>query len=163
MLDHVKLQLKISRIRLNSVLSFKVRNFKILFMLGIKLKSSFIVLILIQLLINPTSAMAHSGLAITIPDHESVLTEAPKQLRFLFKAEVTLTNVSIYTMDGENAGQQLDVMLPRDSVGQSAAVGIRVDLDIPPLEPATYTVVWRAASQEGHYIVDNFTFTVTGD
>lgn len=112
-------------------------------------------------------AIAHSALAVTIPEHEAVLAQAPQQLRFLFKAEVTLTNIRIDIIDpekdpGDNIINQIKLELPRNSLGQSTAFGSRVDLDIPELAPANYRVVWQAMSQNGHYIVDDFDFSVMG-
>ncbi|MDC0598624.1 copper resistance protein CopC [Gammaproteobacteria bacterium] len=119
-----------------------------------------------------SQANAHSGLATTIPDHEAILENAPTQLRFLFKAEVTITNIRIDHIDPEkpdndNIIDRIEPTLPRNRVGQSTAFGRRVDLDIPELTPANYPahyrVVWQAMSPDGHYIVDDFTFTVTAD
>lgn len=108
-----------------------------------------------------SQASAHTDIATTIPDHEAVLNTAPKQLRFLFRAEVTITNIRIEIVDGKNPGARIKVNLPRNRIGQSTAFGKQIALEIPELNPATYKVVWQAMSRDGHFIVDDFTFTVT--
>lgn len=105
--------------------------------------------------------MAHVGLAVTVPDHDAVLEQAPAILHFQFMNTMTVTNIRIYLMSGEQIGERIDIRLPRNSIGQSIAFGDMVDIELPPLAPATYKVLWQAVSLDGHYLLDDFSFTVS--
>ncbi len=109
--------------------------------------------------IEPTSA--HTGMAVTIPDHDAILEQAPAQLVFQFMANVTITNIRLEINAGERSGEQLQIRLPRNSIGQSTAYGALITLELPPLVPASYLVTWQAISEDGHVIVDDFNFTVS--
>jgi len=114
---------------------------------------------LLMLYIQTVSA--HTGMAATLPDHDAVLAEAPSQLVFQFMTNVTITNIRLEINAGERSGEQLQIRLPRNSIGQSAAYGATITLDLPQLDPAAYLVTWQAISQDGHIIVDDFNFTVS--
>ena len=107
------------------------------------------------------TALAHTGMAVTIPDHDAVLSSPPSQLVFQFMTDVTITNIRLAINAGERSGEQINIRLPRNSVGQSTAYGQTITLDLPMLAPASYLVTWQAISQDGHVIVDDFNFTVT--
>jgi methionine-rich copper-binding protein CopC len=120
----------------------------------------------ILLLLACPAALAHVGLAVTVPDHDAVLEQAPTVLHFQFMNTMTVTNVRLEITAGERLGERIDVRLPRNSIGQSTAFGDIVDLELPPLAPATYPttykVLWQAVSLDGHILLDDFSFTVTG-
>lgn len=119
-------------------------------------------LIPILLLLACPAALAHVGLAVTVPDHDALLEQAPAQLQFQFMATMTITNVRLEITAGAGLGERIDLRLPRNSIGQSTAFGETVALDLPPLAPATYKVTWQAVSLNGHYLLDDFSFTVSG-
>ncbi len=102
-------------------------------------------------------------MAVTIPDHDAFLTAAPAQLVFQFMANVTITYIRLEITAGERSGEQLQIRLPRNSIGQSTAYGARITLALPPLAPAAYLVTWQAISEDGHIIVDDFNFTVSNE
>lgn len=103
---------------------------------------------------------AHVGLAQTVPDHDVVLERAPTQLHFQFMNTVTLTNIRLQITSGPRAGERMEIRLPRNSIGQSTAFGESIALELPPLEPAVYQVLWQATSLDGHVLIDEFSFTV---
>jgi len=115
---------------------------------------------LLPLVLCLQPASAHTGMAVTIPDHDAILKQPPSQLVFQFMANVTITNIRLEISAGERSGEQLQVRLPRNSLGQSTAYGELITLDLPPLSPAAYMVTWQAISADGHVIVDDFNFTV---
>jgi methionine-rich copper-binding protein CopC len=116
------------------------------------------------LLLAANIANAHvGGLAQTVPDHDAVLEQAPTRVEFSFMANVTLTNIRLEFASGARAGERLRITLPRNSIGQSTAFGEQIALDLPALEPATYTITWQAMSLDGTIIIDDFSFTVTGE
>jgi methionine-rich copper-binding protein CopC len=116
---------------------------------------------LLLLLSWSPALLAHAGLALTVPDHDAVLETAPAQLHFQFMATMTVTNVRLEITAGGNIGERIDVRMPRNSIGQSTAFGATVDLELPPLAPATYKVIWQAVSLDGHILLDDFSFTVS--
>ena len=107
-------------------------------------------------------ASAHVGIATTVPDHDAVLEQAPALLRFVFPAEVTITNARILPVDERlvQIGDTVVVRLPRNRIGQSTAFGTGIDLEIPLLDPGRYQVVFQALSVDGHVLADDFTFTI---
>jgi methionine-rich copper-binding protein CopC len=121
------------------------------------------ILSLPALLLLSALARAHiGGLAQTVPDHDAVLDLAPVRMEFSFLAEVTITNIRLEVTSGNRTGERLRMVLPRNSIGQSTAFGEHIVLDLPELAPATYKVTWQAMSTGGDIIVDDFSFTVTG-
>lgn len=119
-------------------------------------------LILLALLTSGP-ALAHTGIATTVPDHEAVLDRAPTLLRFEFPGEVTITNARIRPVDANlmPAGETIVVRLPRNRIGQSTAFGREIELDIPLLPPGFYQVVFQVISIDGHTLADDYTFTIT--
>lgn len=118
-------------------------------------------LLILLLFACSRAAWAHVGLAVTVPDHDAVLEEAPALLHFQFMNTMTIINLRLEITTGENSGERIDVRLPRNSIGQSTAFGDMVDIELPPLAPATYKVLWQAVTLDGHYLLDDFTFTVS--
>jgi len=108
---------------------------------------------------------AHTGIATTVPDHDAVIERAPSLLHFSFPGEVTITNARLLPVDEKlgQTGDTITVRLPRNRIGQSTAFGREIDLDIPPLMPGRYQVVFQVVSIDGHQLADDFVFTITGD
>ncbi len=118
-------------------------------------------LLILLLFTCSRAAWAHVGLAVTVPDHDAVLAQAPALLHFQFMNTMTVTNLRLEITAGKKIGERIDVRLPRNSIGQSTAFGDIVDIELPPLVPATYKVLWQAVSLDGHYLLDDFLFTVS--
>lgn len=113
----------------------------------------------VQVVYHP--ALAHTGIAVTIPDHDAILSTPPSQLVFEFMTNVTITNIRLEINAGLRSGEQLQVRLPRNSIGQSTAYGKTITLDLPHLDAAAYLVTWQAISEDGHILVDDLNFTVS--
>jgi len=109
------------------------------------------------------TAHAHTGIATTVPDHDAVIDQAPKILRFVFPGEVTITNARIRPINDKQiqVRETITLRLPRNRIGQSTAFGKQIELDIPLLEPGIYQVVFQVRSIDGHELADDFTFTIT--
>lgn len=114
-------------------------------------------------LLHTFSVFGHVGIATTVPDHDAVIDRAPTLIRFVFPAEVTLTNVRLRPVDINlvSTSEEITVRLPRNRVGQSTAFGMEIDLPIPLLEAGIYQVVFQALSIEGHVMADDFVFTIS--
>lgn len=106
------------------------------------------------------AALAHVGLAQTVPDHDQIMERAPARIDFQFMAQVTITNIRLEITSDERKGERIEIRLPRNSIGQSAAFGEQISLELPPLDPATYLVTYQAVSVDGHIMIDDFSFTV---
>jgi methionine-rich copper-binding protein CopC len=115
--------------------------------------------LLIFACVSPASA--HVGLAVTVPDHDAVLEQAPTLIHFQFMAMMTLMNLKLEAMTEAGPGARIDIRLPRNSIGQSTAFGENIDIALPELAPATYKVTWHAVSVNGDYLIDDFSFTVS--
>ncbi|MDC1528277.1 copper resistance protein CopC [Gammaproteobacteria bacterium] len=109
------------------------------------------------------TARAHTGIATTVPDHDAVIDQAPEILRFVFPAEVTITNARIRPVNEKliEIGETITLRLPRNRIGQSTAFGQEIELDIPLLEPGIYQVVFQITSIDGHTLADDFVFTIS--
>jgi len=126
------------------------------------MKSGLFTLMLLLPLLVACPAYSHTGIAITVPDHDAVIDQAPEILRFVFPGEVTITNARIRPVDEKliQRGDTVTIRLPRNRIGQSTAFGKEIDLDIPLLEPGIYQVVFQILSIDGHSLADDFTFTI---
>jgi methionine-rich copper-binding protein CopC len=110
-----------------------------------------------------SAALAHAGLAQTVPAHDAVLAQAPAELHFQFMAQVTISNIRLEITGGDRKGERVEVRLPRNSIGQSTAFGEQIALALPSLAPASYRVTYQAVSIDGHIMVDDFSFTVSAN
>ncbi|MBT5483501.1 MAG: copper resistance protein CopC [Gammaproteobacteria bacterium] len=126
------------------------------------MKSGLSILLLLLTILAECPAYSHTGIAVTVPDHDAVIDQAPEILRFVFPGEVTITNARIRPMNEQliQRGDTVIVKLPRNRIGQSTAFGKEIDLDIPLLEPGMYQVVFQILSIDGHSLADDFTFTI---
>ncbi|HTR00309.1 MAG TPA: copper resistance protein CopC [Candidatus Acidoferrum sp.] len=106
------------------------------------------------------AVLAHVGLAKTVPEHDAILERAPTQMHFTFGSVVTITNLRIEYTDGARKGERILVRLPRNDTGLSTATGTDISIELPPLEPATFSVYYQAASMNGEILVDDFSFTI---
>lgn len=111
----------------------------------------------------PLQALAHLGLAVTVPEHDAVLERAPTLVHFQFMATMRLTNVLLQVSDGERRGEHIELRLPRDDEGRPSLFGDSFDLPLPALEPGSYELVWQAEALNGQLLVDDLTFTITSE
>lgn len=96
---------------------------------------------------------AHAQLVETSPVDDQVLDQAPAEvsLRFDERMDVTPDAIRVLGPDGERVDSST-TSLSEDSTTMSA--------DIDPAGRGTYTVGWRATSEDGHTLSGSFVFHV---
>ncbi len=87
------------------------------------------------------------------PADGAELSESPNELSIQFNGPAKLISVKLTGSDGES----LDV----DVSGAKSVDGL-VSVEIPALEPDSYTVIWRVMSVDGHPSAGRLRFKVLG-
>ncbi|WP_035847070.1 copper resistance CopC/CopD family protein [Kitasatospora azatica] len=111
--------------------------------------------LLVLLLGTAGPASAHAALVRTDPGQNSVVATAPEAVTLTFSEGVTLAEDSVRVLDP--SGRQVDTGNPghADGKGDTARVGLRSGL-----ANGTYTVAWRAVSEDSHPVGGAFTFSI---
>ncbi|GAA2811242.1 FixH family protein [Kitasatospora sp. CM 4170] len=111
--------------------------------------------VLALMLAGAGPAAAHATLQSTDPAQNSVLATAPQAVTLTFSEAVSLSGDSVRVLDP--AGKAVDTGNPAHADGKdnTARVGLN-----PGLAGGTYTVAWRAVSEDSHPIGGAFTFSV---
>jgi methionine-rich copper-binding protein CopC len=99
-------------------------------------------------------AFAHSVLSASSPSANSVLTQAPTEIRLSFneRVEPRFSSITIIGSDGKKvtSGRPAgDPQKPSDLV-----------VALPPLSAGKYTVRWKATSADSHQIQGSFGFQI---
>ncbi|MFI9360017.1 FixH family protein [Kitasatospora sp. NPDC053057] len=100
-------------------------------------------------------ASAHATLDSTDPAQNSVVATAPQAVTLTFSETVSLSSDSVRVLDP--AGKPVDTGNPAhaDGKGDTARVGLNSGL-----ANGTYTVAWRAVSEDSHPVGGAFTFSI---
>ncbi|MFE6049698.1 FixH family protein [Kitasatospora sp. NPDC056446] len=100
-------------------------------------------------------ASAHATLDSTDPRQNSVVATAPQEVTLTFSESVSLSSDSVRVLDP--AGKAVDTGNPghADGKGNTARVGLKGGL-----ANGTYTVAWRAVSDDSHPVGGAFTFSI---
>lgn len=100
-------------------------------------------------------ASAHAVLDSTDPAQNSVIGTAPGAVTLTFSESVSLSGDSVRVLDP--AGKAVDTGNPAhaDGKGNTARVGLQSGL-----ANGTYTVAWRAVSDDSHPVGGAFTFSI---
>ncbi|CAM5448532.1 FixH family protein [Streptomyces viridifaciens] len=100
-------------------------------------------------------ASAHATLDSTDPAQNSVVATAPQAVTLTFSETVSLSGDSVRVLDP--AGKPVDTGNPAhaDGKGDTARVGLNSGL-----ANGTYTVAWRAVSEDSHPVGGAFTFSI---
>ncbi|MCC9309360.1 FixH family protein [Kitasatospora sp. RB6PN24] len=111
--------------------------------------------VLVLLLGAAGPAAAHAALLQTDPAQNSVVATAPTAVTLTFSEGVTLSGDSVRVLDP--SGKQVDTGGPGHADGKddTATVGLRGGL-----ANGTYTVAWRAISEDTHPVGGAFTFSI---
>lgn len=102
------------------------------------------------LLLGSGPAWSHAHLQASSPADHSTLAQAPDHLALRFNEPVHLTALGLQA--GGAAAGKLGPL--------PAAVAREFSVPLPALAPGTYTVSWRAASDDGHIMSGTLTFTL---
>ncbi|MFE2723329.1 FixH family protein [Kitasatospora sp. NPDC059327] len=111
--------------------------------------------VLALMLAGAGPAAAHATLQSTDPAQSSVVATAPQAVTLTFSEAVSLSNDSVRVLDP--AGKTVDTGGPAHADGKdnTARVGLTSGL-----ANGTYTVAWRAVSEDSHPIGGAFTFSI---
>ncbi|MFB8239663.1 FixH family protein [Kitasatospora purpeofusca] len=111
--------------------------------------------VLALLLAGAGPASAHAALQSTDPAQNAVLPAAPQAVTLTFSEAVSLSSDSVRVLDP--AGRAVDAGSPAHADGKdnTARVGLGSGL-----ANGTYTVAWRAVSEDSHPIGGAFTFSI---
>ncbi|MFI9330509.1 FixH family protein [Kitasatospora sp. NPDC052868] len=111
--------------------------------------------VLALLLAGAGPAAAHAALQSTDPAQNSVVPTAPQSVTLTFSEAVSLSGDSVRVLDP--AGKAVDTGGPVHADGRdnTARVGLNSGL-----ANGTYTVAWRAVSEDSHPIGGAFTFSI---
>ncbi|MGV9265446.1 FixH family protein [Kitasatospora sp. NPDC003701] len=111
--------------------------------------------VLALMLAGAGPAAAHATLQSTDPAQNSVVATAPQTVTLTFSEAVSLSGDSVRVLDP--AGKAVDTGGPAHADGKdnTARVGLNSGL-----ANGTYTVAWRAVSEDSHPIGGAFTFSI---
>ncbi|WP_188306531.1 copper resistance CopC/CopD family protein, partial [Streptomyces sp. CBMA123] len=111
--------------------------------------------LLALMLAGAAPASAHATLDATDPAQNSVVATAPPAVTLTFSESVSLSGDSVRVLDP--AGKAVDTGNPAhaDGKGNTARVGLNSGL-----ANGTYTVAWRAVSEDSHPVGGAFTFSI---
>ena len=98
-----------------------------------------------------SQAMAHAAAKKSNPADGAELSESPRELSIQFNGPAKLISVQLKGSDGDSL--EIDV-------SEAKSVDGLVSVEIPPLDPDSYTVMWRVMSVDGHPSAGKFTFKV---
>ncbi|MGE7435865.1 copper resistance CopC/CopD family protein [Kitasatospora sp. NPDC001175] len=110
---------------------------------------------LVLLLGTAGPAAAHAALVSTDPAQNSVVPQAPTAVTLTFSEGVSLSADSVRVLSP--TGQQVDAGNPSHLDGKNDTA--RVSLN-SGLANGTYTVAWRAVSEDSHPVGGAFTFSI---
>jgi copper resistance protein C len=96
-------------------------------------------------------ADAHAHLRRSTPANHSTLAVAPPNVTLEFQEAVQLTAAAIGKVDAK----------PQKIGSLPAAASKVFTLPLPSLDPGTYVIKWRAASDDGHVMSDTIQFVVS--
>ncbi|MFB7943822.1 FixH family protein [Kitasatospora phosalacinea] len=102
-----------------------------------------------------TAASAHATLEGTDPERGSVVATAPAAVTLTFSEGVSLSADSVRVLDPQ--GNAVDDGKPEHVDGRSATARVALRSG---LANGTYTVAWRAVSEDSHPVGGAFTFSV---
>lgn len=113
-----------------------------------------ILLVMLSLLFQVSSVMAHAALVKSDPPRRASLSSSPKQIQLWFNEQVEGSYASITVLDSKKNSMtenRPEVVLddPKSII-----------LNLPQMEPGRYTVQYRVMSVDGHIIESNFDFSI---
>lgn len=123
--------------------------------LEVKQVTAFVaLLIVLSLLFQVNSVMAHAALVKSDPPRRATLALPPKQIQLWFNEKIEGSYASVTVLDSN-----------KNSVTENNPEAVVDDpksivLNLPQLEPGRYTVHFRVMSVDGHVIQASFDFSV---
>jgi methionine-rich copper-binding protein CopC len=113
-------------------------------------------MLLVLLLVVPTSSWAHAYLVKSSPARRAVLSNAPSRVVLWFneRLEAQFSQLSVWKREGEQVDSGDTQVGPDDPK--------KLSVGIPPLPAGAYSVKFRVLSVDGHIVEAEFPFSVRG-
>lgn len=123
--------------------------------LEVKRVAAFVaLLIVLSLLFQVNSVMAHAALVKSDPPRRATLSSPPKQIQLWFNEKIEGSYASVTVQDSKKNS------ITDDSPKTVADDPKSIVLNLPQLESGRYTVHFRVMSVDGHVIESSFDFSV---
>jgi methionine-rich copper-binding protein CopC len=126
--------------------------------------------IIICLFLLPFSAFAHSPLVSLNPEKDAVLSEAPVEIKMVFKSPTRLIKLEIRKVRIGETDSLLSNLFggkAGDHVSMAKVnltkVSERHTIPLSQLDAGFYRVHYRAMGEDGHVIKEDFSFKVLND
>lgn len=113
-----------------------------------------ILLVMLSLLFQVNSVMAHAALVKSDPPRRASLSSPPKQIQLWFNEQVEGSYASITVLDSKK--NSMTENRPEVVLNDPKSI----ILNLPQMEPGRYTVQYRVMSVDGHIIESNFDFSI---
>ncbi|MEU8877564.1 copper resistance protein CopC [Streptomyces javensis] len=111
--------------------------------------------LLCALTVGANSASAHAALTSTDPADGSVVKTAPREVTLNFSEGVLLSGDSVRVLDPK--GKRVDTGKTAHVDGKSSTAAAGLHSGLPD---GTYTVAWKAVSEDSHPVSGAFTFSI---
>ncbi|AQW51949.1 copper resistance CopC/CopD family protein [Streptomyces violaceusniger] len=111
--------------------------------------------LLCALSVGASSASAHAALTSTDPADGSVVRTAPREVTLNFSEGVLLSGDSVRVLDPK--GKRVDTGKTAHVGGKSSTAAAGLHSGLPD---GTYTVAWKAVSEDSHPVSGAFTFSI---
>ena len=127
-----------------------------------------LVICLLSLLLNFSTATAHSPVGFVVPKDGSLIKKAPEKMEIVFTAPAKLIKVEFSKIKSNQKKSLISGLL-----GNEALTPIKLNGDhlmkeskqhmisLPKLDDGVYKTAWRALSEDGHAIKGEFIFEVS--
>lgn len=113
-----------------------------------------ILLVMLSLLFQVNSVMAHAALVKSDPPRRASLSSPPKQIQLWFNEQVEGSYASITVLDSKK--NSMTENRPEVVLNDPKSI----ILNLPQMEAGRYTVQYRVMSVDGHIIESNFDFSI---
>ncbi|MEU8826194.1 copper resistance protein CopC [Streptomyces sp. NPDC048636] len=111
--------------------------------------------LLCALTVGANTASAHAQLTSTDPRDGSVVKTAPSEVTLNFSEGVLLSDDSVRVLDPK--GKRVDTGKPGHVAGKTSTAAVRLHSGLPD---GTFTVAWKAVSEDSHPVNGAFTFSI---
>jgi methionine-rich copper-binding protein CopC len=127
-----------------------------------------LVICILSLLLNFSTATAHSPVGFVIPKDGSIIKKAPEKMEIVFTAPAKLIKVEFSKVTSNQKKSLISGLL-----GNEVLTPIKLNRDhlmkeskqhmisLPELDDGVYKTAWRALSEDGHAIKGEFIFEVS--
>ncbi len=129
-----------------------------------------LVICVLSLFLNFSTASAHSPVGFVVPKDGSVIKKAPEKMEIVFTAPAKLIKVEFSKVTSNQKKSLISGLL-----GNETLTPIKLNKDhlmnesrrhiisLPKLDDGIYKTAWRALSEDGHAIKGEFIFEVSSE